>query len=596
MKDIYSYITSEEANYKAMPVPIAEGWEWSMPNHVRKTLFYKHGIFTDDNDENKPFKNIVLPILRLRYRTEGIDVKDINLYINSRENYWKSFLIKKYHDKFARENNVDMFLDEASENDIDYGGVLVKDIGETLPQVVPFERIAFCDQTSILSGVICEKHNYSPSELLEMKSVGWGDKNSGATITIEDLIVLSQAEKSIPNSAGQKAKTPGKYIEIYELHGYLPSEYLSEDTDEEKEYSNQMHIVAYYKDQNDDRQGVTLFKSPEKKSPYRFRADKIFGRALGFGGVEELFHSQIWTNYSMIRMKEMLDSAAKTILQTADASFKTRNSNLNSVDNLEVLVVEDGKPVSQIDTYPRNLVLFDNAVKEWEVHAKEMGASTDSIQGVQPASGTPFKLQELLVNQSSGLHEHRQGKFAKFIEELYREIILPKIVREIVSGVEFLSELTLDEMKYIVDGVVRNQSKKYFTEKVLNGETIQPGEQDAYEQSIRDNFMKGGRKKFIKVLKDELKDIPVDIEINIAGKQKNLARMTDKIVNIFRQVISTPQILQVPGMADLFNQIIEYSGLNPVDFSGLNEVVPQQEGGGGTEALQDLNESSKEEK
>jgi hypothetical protein len=152
-------------------------------------------------------------------------------------------------------------------------------------------------------------------------------------------------------------------------------------------------------------------------------------------------------------------------------------------------------------------------------------------------------------------------------------------------------------MKYVVDGVVRNKSKKYFSEKVLNGETIQPGEQETYEQGIRSEFMRGGNKKFIKVLKDELKNVPIEIEINIAGKQKNLSKMTDKIVNIFRQIIATPQILQVPGMAELFNQIIEYSGLNPVDFSSLNspQTIQPQNGGGSTEPLNDFNKMSEKE-
>ena len=599
MQNIYDFVKSEENTYQSTPIPIEDGWEWLMPDHLRKSLFYKYGRFVTGNSDDKPFKNIVLPILRLRYRTEGIDVKDINLYIDDKDYYWKSFLVKKYHDKYAREEHLDTLLDNASETDIDYGGVLLKKVGDDI-EVVPWQRVAFCDQTDVLSGVIAEKHNYAPDQLLEMGEYGWGDEKNGATITLEELITLSESNKSINDQTGRKAKTPGRYIEVYEIHGMLPSWYLSND-EEDKKYTRQMHILAFYKDEKDNKQGVTLFKGKEKESPYKFRADMIFGRALGYGGVEELFEPQVWTNYSMIRMKQMLDAASKIIFQSSDASFKTRN-NLNNVDNLEVLTVEDGKNVSQIDTYPRNMQLFDKAVQEWEIHAREVGASTESLAGVQPSSGTPFKLQELLVNQSLGLHEYRQGKFATFVEELYRDWILPKIIREITKGVEFISELSLDEMKYIVDGIVKNKSKKYFTEKVLNGETIQEGEIQAYEQKVRDEFMRSGNKKFIKILKDEMKNLPIDIEINIAGKQKNLANMTDKIVNIIRQVIATPQLLQNPGMVDLFNQIIEYSGLNPVDFAGIEQVQTlqtpraiQAPSGGTTEPLQDFSQSNQKE-
>lgn len=86
---------------------------------------------------------------------------------------------------------------------------------------------------------------------------------------------------------------------------------------------------------------------------------------------------------------------------------------------------------------------------------------------------------------------------------------------------------------------------------------------------FKDNFMKGGSKRFFKIFGEEMEKLPLDVFINIAGKQNNLNAMTDKIVNIVRQVIANPQVLQIPGMAKLFNEIIEYSGLSPVDFTGL---------------------------
>jgi hypothetical protein len=82
---------------------------------------------------------------------------------------------------------------------------------------------------------------------------------------------------------------------------------------------------------------------------------------------------------------------------------------------------------------------------------------------------------------------------------------------------------------------------------------------------------KQGSKKFFKILKDEMKDITISVFTNIAGKQKNLALLTDKLVGVFRQVVATPQILQDPMMVSMLNQIMESSGLN----SKFN-VVPAQ--------------------
>jgi len=77
-----------------------------------------------------------------------------------------SFLINKYHDDvFVTENNVDDFIDEEKEESIDLGAVLVKDIGEALPEIVHLQDIAFCNQNDILSSPFSILHIFSIDEL-----------------------------------------------------------------------------------------------------------------------------------------------------------------------------------------------------------------------------------------------------------------------------------------------------------------------------------------------------------------------------------------------------------------------------------------------
>jgi hypothetical protein len=259
-------------------------------------------------------------------------------------------------------------------------------------------------------------------------------------------------------------------------------------------------------------------------------------------------------------------------MQTSDQSFAKRNK-LKNLSNLEILTTEDGKSISQIDTTPRNMRLFENAIIEWENRARTIGAANEAIMGEPPTAGTPFKLQELVTAESHSLHEYRKGKLAKFWEKIYRKWIIPKIVDEINQGQEFLAELDLDEMQSMADKIAKNQAEKMLKEKVLNGQSIAEGERDELKERIKASFMEGGNKKFIELLKDELKDAPVDIEINIVGKQKNLAGITDKLVNVLRFMLQTydPQtktfaVFEDPRMLKTFENIIEYSGLSPMDF------------------------------
>lgn len=576
-KNVFEYVVTEENSYQQSSIQISEKNEWSMFNHIKLTLLYKASKFESGNSDEKPFKNIMRPILNLQYRAEGFDVKDIVLFVNEAKNYFKSFLIKKFHNKWARDKNIDTLIDRMVESYVDFGGALIKNVGGKVPELVPLQKLAFCDQTDILSGPICEKHYYTLDKLKEMEAKGWEN--------VDDLITQSETEKE-DISGRRENKTPGRYIEVYELHGVLPDWWLHEDEDgyeeEENKFTNQVQIIAFYRNREKKKAGVRLFKAKETKERYKFIVrDEVFGRALGTGGAEELFEPQVWTNYSMIRMKDMLDSASKVILQTTDAQFAKRQ-NLKGVDNLEVMTLSPGKDVKQINTTPVNIKLFENAVNDWEANARVTGAATESILGEQPASGTPFKLQELITAESHSLHEYRKGKLATFVGEMYRDWIIPSIVSEVNKGQEFLEELDADELQGIADNIVVNEANNLIKENILRGEL--PDREKVEEAKIRarEMFMKGGNRKFIRILKEELKEAPVDVFVNIVGKQKYLSQITDKLVNIFRTIISNPLIFQQnPSLAKTFNEILEASGLSPIDFSGVTrpQVLPPQPGG-----------------
>lgn len=569
-KNIFDLITSEENSYKAQGVQVVDGLEFKMFEHIQTTTLYKNSTFKTGKNDDKPFKNIIRPILNLAYRAEGFDVKDIQLFIDDSYKYFKSFLVKKFHEKWARENKIDTFIDDMVETYVDYGGVLVKNVNEVSPEVVPWQRIVFCDQTDILSGTIAEKHYYSPDQLKEMESKGW--KN------IDDVIDLSNNWKQETSNNQKQSQTPGKYIEVYEIHGMFPKSWLKKgknfdkdpeeyEEEEASDYVRQIHIVTFYKSKDSNtRHGITLFCGKESELPYKFIArDKIYGRTLGMGGAEELFEAQVWINYDQIRIKGMLDAAAKVLYQTTDEKFANRNKTSN-LENGEILVLQDGKAITQVNTFPVNVNVFENSIKEWEAHARQTGAANESIMGESPTSGTPFKLQELITAESHSLHEYRKGKLATFLDEVYQDWIIPHIVKEITKGQEFLAELELDELQQVADSLVICEANKAIKEAILRGEIIYPDEVELFKQKVRDSFMKGGNKKFLEILKDEMKDVPVSVYVNIVGKQKDLAKHTDKLVNVFRQILAAPGVLDDPRMSKIFNQILEASGLSPIDF------------------------------
>jgi hypothetical protein len=240
-----------------------------------------------------------------------------------------------------------------------------------------------------------------------------------------------------------------------------------------------------------------------------------------------------------------------------------------------------GESVTQINAQPMNMTAFTNAVIAWENHARVTGSASDAQLGTNPVSGTPFALQSLIVQQGQGIHEWRQGKIATFVSEIYRDWILDYLVKEINTGKKFMDKLSLEELQEVTEAMVtkaaNNRIKEgMFKNNGLGGELVTPEMVEERKNFIREGFKKGGNKKFFEIAKDELKDLPVDVEINVAGKQKNLAKNADSLTNIFRQIIAAPQVLQLPGMGKLFNEIIENSGFSPMDFTDITKMQPVQ--------------------
>lgn len=577
--DIFSYITAEETAYQ-LPIEVVEGYEWNMPEHINTTVLYKNSEMVSGKnkgkEDEKPIKNITRPILNLAYRAEGFDVKDIQLYVDSAKDYYKSFFVKKYHDIYSVENAIDTMIDYLVECYIDFGGVLVKKLdGQPAPEVVRLETIAFCDQSDLLGNPFGIKHQLTADQLQDYEEYGWGDKANGADITIEELLVLStkydSGDRKTNDIKKKQIKSTGRHIEVYEIHGVLPESFLKEDGDTDK-YVRQLQIVAFYTKEDGMKQGVYLFRGKEEELPFKFLArDEVFGRALGFGGAEEIFEPQVWVNYGMIRKKELLDQAAMQLYKSNDKELEGANM-LSEKRAGDVVFTES---LDQVDTHPRNMAVFDNAVSEWEVHAMQMGSANEVSLGNQPKSGTPFKLQELVTSEAHSLHEYRKGKLAVFVAEIYRDWIIPEMMKHFTDK-EFLADLDVDEMQYVGDAIVKKRIRELTVAKQLSAQPVDEQEMAALEAVIRNEFMQDN-KKFLKLLKEDIKDMPVTVKINIAGKQKYMPQMTDKLTNVFRQIAAAPQILDDPYMMKLLNEILEASGLDPINYHrGQQPTQPQQ--------------------
>jgi hypothetical protein len=265
------------------------------------------------------------------------------------------------------------------------------------------------------------------------------------------------------------------------------------------------------------------------------------------------------------------------------------------MENLEVTTIEDGKRIYQVPTVaPVNVQLMDKAVDEWLSQGQLASSAFDPLLGKEANAGTTFRGQERVVQQGKGLHERRRGQRAKFIEEMYRDWILDDLAKEILQGKKFLATLSSEELSWVSEKLIDKEVETRLVDVYLAGGVPSQEEVDAFKDIVRADFAKKGNKHLIEILKGEFKDVSVNMGINIAGKQKDLAGLSDKIFSIFQTAFANPagfvETMKIPGMAKAMEDILEFGGLNPVDFSTLvtmpSAPPPQALGQGAPQAPQ----------
>lgn len=572
--DIYSYVKSEENDYESDQMQLADNWFWNMRDHIQLIFHLKNSIFyTGENNWMRSFKNIMEPILNLSYWSEDIEVKDVVFYIENSMGRVLSFLVKKYHDEvFVKEHNLDTLFDEITESDVDFGGAIVQKTNTGRPELLPLQSIAFCDQTNVLGGPIGTKMYFSPDKLREMGKYGWGDDANGATISLDDLAIMATDQKDPAGTQEtNKNRVPGKTVEVYIVRGNLPEHYLL-DNDNMEDYYNQLHIIGFYMDKDGKKQGVTLYRKEEEEGSIKFHTSKeVYGRGLGRGVAESLLHPQVWTNFLTIHKTKMLEAGSKVPLYTDDPEYTQRNV-IQDMENLEITTVGEGKSIKQVPTAaPANIQLYAQEINTWFEQAQLSGAAFDPILGKEAVSGTTFRGQERTVAQGRGLHDRRRGQRAKFIEEMYRDWIIPDIVKEITKGKKFLATLNTEELSWISDQLAENYAHQKQVDALFSFEV--PLAKEFYIADFKEKFSKGGNKRMIEILKGEFKGVELKMGINVANKQKDLVNLSDKLLSVFQFVFSNPQgfqqAMQIPALAKSFQDILEFSGLNQADFLSL---------------------------
>lgn len=602
---IHNLIREAETNYVDNPVEISEYVSFDMHDTIETIDAYlnsKHKSGeTDSLGREKPFFDIVTAATNIWYRATDIDRKDIKILPSSIDTTSSAYIATIILQQWMRDARFGMFLNEWGRTLARYGSAVVKFVekdGQLKSTVIPWNRL-IVDPIDFEALPTIEKLYLTPSQLRSNKMY---DQD-----VVESLLSALQSRENLD---GTDKDQNNNFIEVYEVHGELAEEMLTDEEvidENESKYRQQMHVVSYVKgDKRGEYKDFTLYRGREKKHPYKItHLIPEDGRTLAIGAVEHLFNAQWMVNHSQKNIKDTLDLASKLIFQTSDPRYVGRNV-LSAIETGDILIHDQNQPLTQVNNNKADISAFQNFALSWQNIASEITSTPDAIKGNTLPSGTPYSLGAFLGGQANSLFEIMTENKGLYIEEMMREYILPHVKTKMNTKDEIMAILDSQGIAEIDAMYVPRQAKKVYNQRmkdaILNVEEPLPEGFDANteEATVKRELSEFGNKRFFapdeieeKTWNEALNDFEMTCIVEVTNENTDKQAVLTTLSTVLQTIGSNPAILQDPNARMVFNQILTETGkISPIQLSSASASPPATMGG--TEALPNLTQQNNE--
>lgn len=568
--------------YNTSTLEIMNGLNFSMSEMIKTIEFYSSSKYlrgqTDELGKEKPFYNIGNGICDVEDAAVDLDTKDLTVTADEPADFDKSFLLGKELQNWMREVNFSQTLNELKQTRTRYGGVIAKkcmteyDGKKELEIQVPEWKNITCDPLDIENGAIIEKHYMSPAELSRKDDV-WEN--------IDKAIELATKTRKSKNNQDQKATT--KRVPVFEVRGEFPVEYYKEamgftvNEKDKNKYSYQFYIIAG----EEHGKQILLYCEDDTERVYKYLArKKKSGRSLGIGVWEEAEQAQVWTNDAIQKQQRALEYSSKVISQSASRKLKGRNV-LTDIENGMILEHEDNKPITSVPLVPTGgMQQFENYLNQWYIQLEKASSAYAAQRGETPPSGTPYRLQAAILQQSFSVFDDLKEELGIFLTEIFYDWILPHLSSRLNKAHILAYEFSPDELKSIDKSYSLHTANQKVIDLILNGNLVTAEEYDLAQKAALENIQKSKTHRFMDIPKDYYKNLEPKITFSVTGEQRNKAATLESLSNIMMLVAKNPTLLQDPVLAQVFIRIVELSGagISPITLmSGIQEQAKQMQ-------------------
>lgn len=611
-QNICAIVREAEENYLHGTTKLGEYVDWDMHETIETIDAYLNSKHisgpTDALGRDKPFFNIVTAATNIWYRATDLDRKNIRILPDKQKNTAAAFIATVLLQNWMKESRFGVFLNEWGRALARYGSAVVKFVerdGKLEATVVPWNRL-IVDPVDFDALPRIEKIYKTPAQL---KKMAFYDQD-----TVDALISAKQQSRETLD--GHNKDDASQFIELYEVHGELPTALLTDDpenaTDNEwNTYRQQMHVVSFTGKGNDFKD-YTLYKGKEKKDPYMItHLIKEDGRTLSIGAVEHLFDSQWMSNHTMKNMKDVLDLTSRVIFQTADKAYQGRNV-LTAIETGDIFTYDGqkGSPLTRVANDNPNVTALQSFGVQWQNLASEITSTPDALKGNTLPSGTPYSLGAFLGAQANSLFEIMTENKGLDVEDMMRIHIIPHLKTkmntkdEVVAVLDENSITEIDAM-YVPRAAVSLYNKQ-LKETILNAPTDveglrkmempQPFDQAKAENEVRQQMAPMGNKRSFKpddldekTWKEALGDFEMKAIVEVTNENADKQAVLTTLSGLLQTIAGNPAILQDPNAKMLFNAILTETGrISPLQLSATSAPTASPPTTGGTEGLTDL--------
>jgi hypothetical protein len=372
---------------------------------------------------------------------------------------------------------------------------------------------------------------------------------------------------------------------VYEIRGWFPRAFIKDVQNEkyteadEIDYSYQLYYIigSPQEDQTADFVEALncVYWEDDTEEVYKYLKRKPkSGRDFGVGVIEEGEEAQVWTNDAVLKQYRAMEYTTKVIGQSASKKLKGRNL-LTETDDGTILEHEDNKPITALNLLPSGgLQQYNALITQWYDQLEKTTSAYAAQRGETPPSGTPFRLQATVLQQSSSVFKTLQQELGIFITEIIEDWVLPYLATRLNKAHILAYDFSPEELKDIDKKFSIANANDMVKKKVLSGQIVTPEEYEAWMVSAGDFIKETKGQRFIDIPKDFYKNLKAKVTVNITGEQRNKAATLESLNNILITYASNPNLSQDPVASQLLARIIELSGagISPISItSAINE-------------------------